>query len=190
MFKTKKNIIITFIASIAILSFGIWIFLYSSYGMGGLEQIALGTILPDTIPNPSIDAYRDVISDMGEIGREYYLTRIRVIDTVFPFLYTFPMFVLLGALIYRFTKKRVIRNTIPYIAFIPALFDLLENHYLHILVHDYPHFDLLTVENTLLFTTLKAITRDGLFFFLIAYWILVGFIKLINKIKVQNHVYR
>ena len=183
MNKASKQILISLFVSLVALAVGIWLFMYSSLGMGGLRAISPLAQLPDTIESPSIEIYRQVIDNMGEGGRAFYLSNIRLIDSFFPFLYTMPLFILLVAATRRSIGRPLVQKTIPIVAFIPAVFDLLENHYLHTLVHDFPTVEQSIVQKTLFFTTAKAITRDILFYSVVFYWIVVGITLLIQYIK-------
>jgi hypothetical protein len=183
MFNTTKSIIISLMLSLAALSVGIWIFMYSPLGMGGLRTIAPLAQLPDTVDSPSLEVYRQVIDNMGENGRKFYLHNIRMIDTVFPFLYTLPLYILLSAATHRVFRKPFIQYGLPILAFMPAIFDLLENQYLHQLVHDFPVLHQSIVEHTLFFTTAKAITRDTIFYVVLMYWTAMGILTVIKSIR-------
>jgi hypothetical protein len=183
MLTTTKSIIISLMLSLAALSVGIWIFMYSPLGMGGLRAIAPMAQLPDTLDSPSIEVYRQVIENMGENGRKFYLHNIRMIDTVFPFLYTLPLYILLSAATRRVFRRPFIQHSIPIMAFIPAIFDLIENHYIHKLVHDFPHLHQYIVENALLFTKAKAITRDYIFYIILIYWTTIGILTFIKYLR-------
>jgi hypothetical protein len=182
-FKTTKSIIISLMLSLAALSVGIWIFMYSPLGMGGLQAIAPLAQLPDTIDSPSIEVYRQVIENMGENGRTFYLHNIRMIDTIFPFLYTLPLYILLSAASRRVFRRPFIQHGLPVLAFTPAVFDLIENQYLHQLVHDFPDLHQSIVDNTLLFTTAKAITRDAIFYMMLVYWTAIGILTVIKYLR-------
>jgi hypothetical protein len=183
MFNTTKSIIISLMLSLAALSVGIWIFMYSPLGMGGLLAIAPMAQLPDTIDSPSIEGYRQVIENMGENGRKFYLHNIRMIDTIFPFLYTMPLYILLSAAAHRVFRRPFIQHSLPILAFMPAIFDLIENHYLHQLVYDFPHLHQSIVEQTLFFTTAKAITRDSIFYLMFMYWTTIGVLTVIKYLR-------
>jgi hypothetical protein len=181
--KASKQVLISLGVSLVALGVGIWLFMYSSFGMGGLRAISPDAQLPDTIESPSIEVYRQVIGDLGEDGRAFYLSNIRFIDSVFPFLYVMPLFVLLVAATLRSISNPLMQKLIPVAAFIPSVFDLLENRYLHTLVHNFPTMDQSLVQKTLFFTTAKAITRDLLFYSVVLYWSVVGITFLIQHIR-------
>ena len=187
MIKTSKQVWISLLFSLLALAIGIWLFMYSSVGMGGLRAISPLAQLPDTVELPSIELYRQVIEDMGEEGRAFYLSNIRLIDSFFPFLYTTPLFILLAAAMSRSISAALVQKLFPIVAFTPAVFDLLENHYLHTLVHDFPMMEQSIVQKTLFFTTAKAITRDLLFYGVVLYWIVAGITLLIQYIRGKHH---
>lgn len=183
MLTTTKSIIISLMLSLAALSVGIWIFMYSPLGMGGFRAIAPLAQLPDTIDSPSLEVYRQVIENMGEHGRKFYLHNIRMIDTIFPFLYTLPLYILLSAATHRVFHRPFMQHGLPILAFLPAVFDLIENQYLHQLVHDFPDLHQSIVEHTLFFTTAKAITRDSIFYMILIYWTTIGILTVIKHLR-------
>ncbi|MFW5879551.1 MAG: hypothetical protein ACOCUV_01875 [bacterium] len=189
MENKNKSIMIPLIISLIALGTGIWLIEYSAWGMSGLRDIAPLAELPDTISSPTFKKYYKNFNNMGEEGRAFYLSNIRLIDTFFPFLYAFPLYLGILAAMRRMTKINLVRKLVPSIAFIPVIFDLLENHYLHSLALNFPNMDEDLVQLIIFITSAKAISLRLIFFAVIAYWIIIGMLSLISKYskKIKQH---
>ncbi len=174
-FSIKNARVFLFLTLIHLVG-GIYVFIYSDYGMGGMLKLAPDAVLIDTIQKPTPQKYNQVLQSMGEGGRAFYLKNIHRIDTIFPFIYTMPMasyayLILSGLGLYK--KKALI---ISFFFFIPAFFDLGENYYLYRIVSNYPKENLESMLWAIKFSNLKGITRDLLFYTLIVVKILqIGF---------------
>ncbi|MBN1499406.1 MAG: hypothetical protein JW982_04595 [Spirochaetes bacterium] len=183
MTQNKKSILIPLLLSILLLITGIYVFLYSSLGMGGMRAVVPGAVLPDTIHSPSAEQYRQIFENMGERGRAMYIYNIGIIDSIFPFLYTLPLYILLSGALRHFFRKPLFYHVLPLAAIIPAFLDLFENHYLRRLAHIYPDFNQSVMNKALFFTNAKAVTRDSVFYSAVLCWIIIGVFSFYKHIR-------
>ena len=155
------------------------------YSIPMVESFAPNTALFDL--SPSGYSYSQAISlleELGDEGREIYLSRQLPLDFVYPGLFAISYTLLL---IWLFSKGIKDTSKIFYLAFIPALgglFDYLENIYIIRMINSFPDLSPRLVQVASTFTLLKSIFTTVFFLLLFAGFIAFVFTK--NKTKLVS----
>jgi len=155
------------------------------YSIPLVESFAPNTALFDL--SPSGYSYQHAVSlleELGNEGRQIYLSRQLPVDFVYPGLFGFSYTLLL---IWLFSKSVKDTSKIFYLAFIPALgglFDYLENIYIIRMINAFPDLSARLVQVASTFTLLKSIFTTVFFLLLFAGFAAFVFTK--NKAKLVS----
>ena len=158
------------------------------YSIPMVESFAPNTALFDL--SPSGYSYSQAISlleELGDEGREIYLSRQLPLDFVYPGLFAISYTLLL---IWLFSKSIKDTSKIFYLAFIPALgglFDYLENIYIIRMINSFPDLSPRLVQVASTFTLLKSIFTTVFFLLLFAGFTAIVFTKTKTKLVSVNN---
>ena len=158
------------------------------YSIPMVESFAPNTALFDL--SPSGYSYSQAISlleELGDEGREIYLSRQLPLDFVYPGLFAISYTLLL---IWLFSKSIKDTSKIFYLAFIPALgglFDYLENIYIIRMINSFPDLSPRLVQVASTFTLLKSIFTTVFFLLLLAGLAAFVFTKYKTKLVPVNN---
>lgn len=140
--------------------------------------------------SPSGYSYQHAISlleELGNEGRQVYLTRQLPLDFIYPGLFAVSYTLLLFWL---FSKSFETTSKIYYLAFIPALgglFDYLENIFIIRMITSFPDLSPGLVQMASTFTLLKSIFTTVFFLLLFAGFATFVFTKTKTKLVSVNH---
>jgi hypothetical protein len=142
-----------------------------------------GMQLPDMMPTGYDHEYiQKLFTTLGEVGRQYYLTRQIVVDMFYP-----ALFAISYALIFAFFLQRLGKLKSPwvYLSFLPVIAgvaDYLENTGNILLLNNFPALNMTLVSFTNFFTILKSMTSTVYFLALIVILVILG-IKFLGRKK-------
>lgn len=122
-----------FLSIASLLIFGDWI------GAGKLEAISGGYGMLDVGPSFSnADAYQ-LLQNMGEEGRRFYVQILLTIDMIYPLLYAIFGVALLATVYKKLMVTYKILRVVIVFPIIAAVCDYLENTFILIMLKTYPH---------------------------------------------------
>ena len=155
------------------------------YTIPMVESFAPNTVLFDL--SPSGYSYQHAITlleELGNEGRQFYLSRQLPLDFIYPGLFAISYTLLL---IWLFSKSFKDTSKIYYLAFIPALgglFDYLENIYIISMLNAFPDLSAGLVRIASTFTLLKSIFTTV--FFLLLFAGFAAFVYTKNRTKLVS----
>jgi len=158
------------------------------YSIPLVERYAPNTALFDL--SPSGYSYQHAVSlleELGNEGRQIYLSRQLPLDFIYPGLFAISYTLLL---IWLYSKSVKDTSKIFYLAFIPALgglFDYLENIYIIRMINAFPDLPARLVQVASTFTLLKSIFTTVFFFLLFAGFAAFVFTKYKTKLVSVNN---
>ena len=174
-----KTVLILFIMTMSVY------LLMLFYTIPMVESFAPNTTLFDLSPSGySYSQAMSLLEDLGNEGRQLYLSRQLPLDFIYPGLFAISYTLLL---IWLFSKSFKGRSKIFYLAFIPALgglFDYLENIYIIRMIHSFPDLSADLVRFASTFTLLKSIFTT--IFFLLLFAGLAAFVFTKSKTKLVS----
>lgn len=177
-----KTVLILFIMTMSIY------LLMLFYTIPMVESYASNMALFDM--SPSGYSYQDATSlleELGNEGRQMYLSRQLPLDFIYPGLFAVSYTMLL---IWLFSKSFKGTSRIFYLAFIPALgglFDYLENIYIILMINSFPDLSTGLVRIASTFTLLKSIFTTVFFILLFAGFASFVFTKTRTKLVSVNN---
>lgn len=158
------------------------------YSIPMVESFAPNTALFDL--SPSGYSYQHALSlleELGNEGRQIYLSLQLPLDFVYPGLFAISYTLLL---IWLFSKSLKNKSRIFYLAFIPALgglFDYLENIYIIRMINSFPDLSPKLVQVASTFTLLKSVFTTVFFLLLFAGLAAIVFTKYKTKLVSVNN---
>jgi hypothetical protein len=181
-FASGRTVSILFILTMAIY------FLMLLYSIPMVKSFAPNTALFDLSPSGySYQHAMSLLEELGNEGRQIYLSRQLPLDFIYPGLFAISYTLLL---IWLFSKSVKDTSNIFYLAFIPALgglFDYLENIYIIRMINSFPYISPGLVQVASFFTLLKSIFATVFFLLLFAGFAAFVFTKTKTKpVSVNN----
>ena len=109
----------------ATLFFGLMLYLidFSPIGVAGLLKVSGGTNILDFETRYTADFAYNLLKSMGEAGRDFYLTKVMVLDIFFPPSLMLFMFCWVSLLLKRVTNSG---NKLRYVIILPLIYLLLD----------------------------------------------------------------
>jgi len=158
-----KTVLILFIVTMSVY------LLMLFYTIPMVESFAPNTALFDLSPSGySYSHAMSLLEELGNEGRQFYLSRQLPLDFIYPGLFAVSYTLLL---IWLFSKSFKDTSKIFYLAFIPALgglFDYLENIYIIRMISAFPDLSARLVQTASTFTMLKSVFTTVFFLVLFA----------------------
>jgi len=158
------------------------------YTIPMVENFAPNTALFDLSPSGySYQHAMSLLEELGNEGRQIYLSRQLPLDFVYPGFFAVSYTLLL---IWLFSKSFAGTSKIFYLAFIPALgglFDYLENIYIIRMIDSFPDLSTRLVQTASTFTLLKSVFTTIFFFILFAGFAAFAFTKNRTKLVSANN---
>ena len=155
------------------------------YSIPMVERFAPNTALFDLSPSGySYQHAMSLLEELGNEGRQIYLSLQLPLDFVYPGLFAISYTLLL---IWLFSKSLKNKSRIFYLALIPALgglFDYLENIYIFRMINSFPDLSPRLVQVASTFTLLKSIFTT--IFFLLLFAGLAAFVFTKYKTKLVS----
>jgi len=158
-----KTVLILFIMTMSVY------LLMLFYTIPMVESFAPNTALFDLSPSGySYPHAMSLLEELGNEGRQFYLSRQLPLDFIYPGLFAVSYTLLL---IWLFSKSFKETSKIFYLAFIPALgglFDYLENICIIRMINSFPDLSARIVQTASTFTLLKSVFTTAFFLLLFA----------------------
>lgn len=158
------------------------------YTIPMVESFAPNTALFDlSLSGYSYQHAISLLKELGNEGRQMYLSRQLPLDFIYPGLFAMSYTLLL---IWLFSKSFETTSKIYYLAFIPALgglFDYLENIYIIRMINTFPDLSTGLVQVASTFTLLKSIFTTVFFLLLFAGFVAFVFTKTRTKVVSVNN---
>ena len=158
------------------------------YSIPMVESFAPNTALFDLSPSGySYQHAMSLLEELGNEGRQIYLSRQLPLDFVYPGLFAISYTLLL---IWLFSKSLKNKSRIFYLALIPALgglFDYLENIYIFRMINSFPDLSPRLVQVASTFTLLKSVFTTVFFLLLFAGLAAFVFTKYKSKLVSVNN---
>ena len=177
-----RTVLILFIITMAIY------LLMLFYSIPMVESFAPNTALFDLSPSGySYQHAMSLLEELGNEGRQIYLSRQLPLDFIYPGLFVISYTLLL---IWLFSKSLKDTSRIFYLAFIPALgglFDYLENIYIIRMINSFPDLSPRLVQVASTFTLFKGIFTTIFFLLLFAGFAAFVFTKYKTKLVSVNN---
>jgi len=155
------------------------------YSIPIVESFAPDTALFDLSPSGySYQHAMSLLEELGNDGRQIYLSRQLPLDFIYPGLFAISYTLLL---VWLFSKSVSDTSKVFCLAFIPALgglFDYLENIYIIRMINSFPDLSISLVQVASTFTLLKSIFTTVFFLLLFAGFAAFAFTK--NKAKLVS----
>ncbi len=129
----------------------------------------------------NLEHVQNLFANLGDVGRNFYLTVQIPIDFIYPLLFTISYSLLLA---YLFKKSSLTSSKIKTLNVVPVfagLFDYLENLGIIGMLKTYPDLNIMLVSTTSTITIAKSIFTTVAFILLISYIINIIYIKLNRK---------
>ncbi|TVZ54900.1 hypothetical protein OD91_0137 [Lutibacter sp. Hel_I_33_5] len=115
-----------------------------------------------------------LFSDLGDNGRETYLTSQIPVDMVYPLLFGVSYCLLMAYLLKKINKLKPFFYYLCLLPIIAGIADYIENMGIITMLKTYPDITETTVTTTNMFSVIKSISTSVFFFALIVILILVG----------------
>ena len=178
-FATGRTVFILFIMTMTVY------LLMLLYTIPLVESFAPNTALFDLSPSGySYQHAMSLLEELGDEGRQIYLSRQLPLDFIYPGLFavSYPLL-----LIWLFSKSVKETSRVFYLAFIPVLgglFDYLENIYIIRMINSFPDLSTGLVQVASTFTLLKSIFTT--IFFLLLFAGFAAFVLTKSKAKLVS----
>ncbi len=165
-YATGRNVIISFIVTYTV--YAIMIF----YTIPALLIYSKGIILPDMMPlGYNAEHIHNLLTELGEEGRTYYLTHQLPIDFIYPLLFALSGYLCLVYFQYKLHLKNAIWSVIVFLPVIAGTADYIENFGIIYFLNAFPDVQDGTVNVNSVISIIKSMTTTLYFITLI---ILIG----------------
>lgn len=131
--SVKKSLIAT-----AIFLFFLWLVDYSPIGVAGLLKITGGANILDYETRYTVEEGYRMLSNLGQEGRYFHLTKIMPVDIFFPFSLMLAGFCWMSYFLKKITKSNCSLRFLPLICILNMLLDWTENIGITAMLINYP----------------------------------------------------